>query len=86
MSVIRSLQGIVVSDAMEKSRILRIQRLVKHPNYKKYVKRTTKIIFHDEENVSRVGDKVLIQPCRPYSKRKNFKLREVLQSAGSNKQ
>lgn len=78
-SAVKALKGIVVSDVMNKSRTLKIERLVKHPEYKKYVRRTTKIIFHDEENKSHVGDRVLIQACRPYSKRKSFKLLRIVE-------
>lgn len=78
--VIKSLRGTVVSDAMDKSRTLRIERLVKHPTYRKYLRRTSKIIYHDEANASRVGDEVLIQPCRPRSKRKSFELMRILRS------
>ncbi|MDE3269509.1 MAG: 30S ribosomal protein S17 [Pseudomonadota bacterium] len=81
--VIKSLRGVVVSDAMDKSRTLRIARRVKHPTYRKYLRRTSKIIYHDEGNVSRVGDEVMIQPCRPRSKRKSFELMRVLHSASS---
>ena len=78
--VIKSLRGTVVSDAMDKSRTLCIQRLVKHPTYRKYLRRTSKIIYHDEDNTSRLGDEVLIQPCRPRSKRKSFELMRILHS------
>lgn len=76
--VIKSLRGMVVSAAMDKSRTLRIERLVKHPTYRKYLRRTSKIIFHDEDNASSVGDEVMIQPCRPRSKRKSFELMRIL--------
>ena len=77
-AVIKSLRGMVVSAAMDKSRTLRIERLVKHPTYRKYLRRTSKIIYHDEDNTSRVGDEVMIQPCRPRSKRKSFELMRIL--------
>ena len=78
-SKVKALKGIVVSDAMNKSRTLKIERLVKHREYEKYVRRTTKIIFHDEDNRSHIGDKVLIQACRPRSKRKSFELLQIVE-------
>ena len=78
---IKSLKGVVVRAVLPKTRTLMIERLVKHPAYKKYIKRTTKIMFHDEDNVSQTGDEVQIQPCRPYSKRKSFKLLRVIKEA-----
>ena len=62
---IKTLKGVVISAALSKTRTLKIERLVKHPTYHKYVKRTTKVLFHDEENKSQVGDEVLVRPCRP---------------------
>ena len=78
---IKTLKGVVVSAALTKTRTLKIERLVKHPAYHKYVKRTTKILFHDEENKSQVGDQVLVRPCRPRSKRKSFNLQEIIKAA-----
>lgn len=78
---IKTLKGVVVSAALSKTRTLKIERLVKHPAYHKYVKRTTKVLFHDEENQSKVGDEVLVRPCRPRSKRKSFNLQEIIKAA-----
>ena len=78
---IKALKGVVVSAALNKTRTLKIERLVKHPAYHKYVKRTTKILFHDEDNKSHVGDEVLVRPCRPRSKRKSFNLQEIIKAA-----
>lgn len=78
---IKSLKGVVISAALPKSRTLKIERLVKHPTYRKYVKRTTKILFHDEQNETQVGDEVLVQPCRPRSKRKSFSLLQIIKAA-----
>ena len=78
---IKTLKGIVVSAALAKTRTLKIERLVKHPSYHKYVKRTTKILFHDEDSKSQVGDEVLVRPCRPRSKRKSFSLLEIIKAA-----
>lgn len=68
----------VTSDKMDKSRVGTVDRLVKHPRYGKYLRRTTKIMFHDEGNVTHTGDVVLIDQTRPLSARKKFTLREVV--------
>jgi small subunit ribosomal protein S17 len=73
-----SIIGQVVSDKMDKTIVVQIERKVKHPMYGKYVKRTTKMYVHDEENSSRVGDVVRIQHTRPLSKTKRWKLVEIL--------
>jgi small subunit ribosomal protein S17 len=78
----KPLQGVVTSDKMEKSRVVTIERLVKHARYGKYSKRRTKIMFHDEKNESRTGDTVLIMASRPYSASKRFSLYKILQKAG----
>ena len=78
---VKTLKGVVTSAALSKTRTLKIERLVKHPVYRKYVKRTTKVLFHDEENKSQVGDEVLVRPCRPHSKRKSFALMEIVKAA-----
>jgi len=66
---IRTLQGRVVSDKMEKSIVVAIERIVKHPIYGKFIKRTTKLHVHDENNECGIGDKVEIRECRPLSPR-----------------
>ena len=71
----------MVSAALAKTRTLKIERLVKHPIYRKYMKRTTKVLFHDEDNKSQVGDEVLVRACRPRSKRKSFNLLEIIKVA-----
>ena len=78
---IKTLKGVVVSAALSKTRTLKIERLVKHPVYHKYIKRTTKVLFHDEDNKSQVGDEVLVRPCRPRSKHKSFNLLEIIRVA-----
>jgi len=78
---IKSLTGTVVSSKMQKTIAVVVERLVKHPQYGKYVRRTTKLLAHDEGNVSRAGDLVSITECRPYSKRKAWRLVEVLRRA-----
>jgi small subunit ribosomal protein S17 len=68
----RILQGVVVSDACDKTVIVRVDRRVMHPVYKKYVTRSKKYAAHDEENRYRTGDAVQIEESRPLSKRKHW--------------
>ena len=77
----RSLQGVVISDKMDKSITVQVERRVKHPLYKKFISRSTKFHAHDENNDCREGDKVVIQQCKPMSKTKNWRLVEVVQRA-----
>lgn len=74
----RSVIGQVVSNKMNKTIVVQIERKVKHPMYGKYVKRLTKMYAHDEDNTSQIGDVVKIQQTRPLSKTKRWKLVEVL--------
>ncbi len=78
----RTLTGRVVSDKMDKSITVLIERKVKHPKYGKYLTRSTKIHAHDEANTCREGDVVTISECRPLSKTKSWVLVEVLEKAG----
>lgn len=66
----RVLQGIVVSDGMDKSIVVKVERTFMHPLYKKYIRRSKKYMAHDEDNSAKVGDRVSIRECRPLSKRK----------------
>jgi small subunit ribosomal protein S17 len=68
----RVLQGVVVSDAMDKTVVVRVERRVMHPVYKKFIRRTKKYSAHDEANVHKVGDVVRIEECRPISKSKRW--------------
>jgi small subunit ribosomal protein S17 len=77
----RILTGRVVSDKMVKTVAVEIERLIRHPRYGKYVRRTTKLLAHDENGESHVGDLVTIAPCRPMSKRKSWRLLEVVKKA-----
>ncbi len=77
----RTVIGRVVSDKMDKSITVLVERKVKHPLYGKYVKRSTKLHAHDEENTCREGDTVSIAECRPLSKTKTWRLVEVLERA-----
>jgi small subunit ribosomal protein S17 len=80
-SVTRTSMGKVVSNKMNKTIVVLIERKVKHPLYGKYVKRFSKMVAHDEENACREGDLVLIQQTRPISKTKCWKLVEILEKA-----
>ena len=73
--------GLVVSNKMEKSITVAVERKVKHPIYGKFVKKTTKFKAHDEENTCGIGDTVLIMETRPLSKTKNWRLVEILERA-----
>ena len=78
---IRTLQGRVVSDKMEKSIVVAIERFVKHPIYGKFIKRTTKLHVHDENNECRKGDTVKVMETRPLSKDKRWRLVEIVEKA-----
>ena len=78
----RTLQGRVVSDKMDKSVTVLIERFEKHPLYGKYIRRSTKVHAHDEENQCNAGDTVLIEQCRPISKNKSWRLVKVVEAAG----
>ncbi|MGJ0486322.1 MAG: 30S ribosomal protein S17 [Methylomicrobium sp.] len=78
---VRTITGRVVSNKMDKTITVLVERVVKHPVYGKYIKRSTKMMAHDENNVCQEGDVVSITSCRPLSRHKTFKLVEVLESA-----
>jgi len=78
---VRTVTGRVVSNKMDKTIAVLVERLVKHPVYGKYVKRSTKFLVHDENNQCREGDVVAIASCRPISKNKTFKLVEVIEAS-----
>lgn len=73
--------GIVVSDKMDKTIVVQVERLVKHPVYKKYVRRRARYKAHDEANACKVGDKVMIEECRPLSRDKRWGVRQVIEQA-----
>ena len=77
----RTLTGRVVSTKMQKTVAVEIERLIKHDVYGKYIRRTTKLLAHDETGASHEGDLVKIAPCRPMSRRKSWRLVEVLEKA-----
>ncbi|ASD65784.1 MULTISPECIES: 30S ribosomal protein S17 [Pseudoalteromonas] len=76
---IRTVQGRVVSDKMDKSIVVAIERQVKHPIYGKFIKRTTKLHAHDENNTALAGDVVTIRECAPISKKKSWTLVDVIE-------
>ncbi len=78
---LRTITGRVISNKMDKTITVLVERVVKHPVYGKYIKRSTKMMAHDEQNVCQEGDVVSITSCRPLSKNKTFKLVQVLESA-----
>ncbi len=79
--VLRIQTGAVVSDKMDKSAVVMIERRVKHPIYGKFMKKSTKFHIHDENNECAVGDTVQISECRPISKTKSWKLVKVVEKA-----
>jgi small subunit ribosomal protein S17 len=70
----RIMQGVVVSDKMDKSVVVNVERRTQHPLYKKFIRRSKKYVAHDENNSCKEGDVVQIQECRPISKRKNWEV------------
>jgi small subunit ribosomal protein S17 len=78
---LRTLTGRVVSSKMNKTIAVEVERLVKHPRYGKYIRRSTKLLAHDETNESREGDTVTIAECRPLSRSKSWRLVAVVERA-----
>ena len=79
----KTLTGKVVSNKMEKTIAVEIERLIKHPRYGKFIRRTTKLLAHDEKGEAAEGDTVSIAPCRPLSRRKSYKLVSVVEKASA---
>ena len=77
----RVVVGRVVSDKMNKSVSVSIERVIKHPVYGKYIRRTSKVMAHDETNECKAGDKVAIRECRPMSKNKAWQVVDVIERA-----
>lgn len=71
---------VVTSDKMDKSRVGTVEKMVRHDRYGKFIKRRTKIMFHDEKNETKIGDSVLIEVTRPLSSRKHFRLKQVIET------
>ena len=80
---VRKVFGRVVSSAADKTVSVSIDRVVKHPVYGKYIRRTSKVMAHDEDNACKLGDRVAIAECRPLSRRKSWRVVEVMGSNGA---
>jgi small subunit ribosomal protein S17 len=78
---LRTITGRVVSNKMDKTVAVLVERVIKHPVYGKYIRRSTKLLAHDEKNQCQEGDLVSIASCRPISKRKTFRIVEVVENA-----
>ena len=78
---LRTVSGRVSSSKMDKTITVLVERVVRHPLYGKYIRRSTKLHAHDENNECQEGDLVMIQPCRPLSKSKSWMLVKVLEKA-----
>ena len=76
-----TIEGVVVSDKMDKTIVVRVERLVKHPIFHKYVKRFVKYKAHDESNDCRKGDRVMIAASRPLSKEKRWRMVQIVEKA-----
>jgi small subunit ribosomal protein S17 len=74
-------EGVVVSDAMQKTRVVKVERVYRHPQYERVVRVAKKVKAHDEGNESHVGDRVLIEETRPLSKEKRWRIRTILTRA-----
>ena len=79
----RTLTGRVVSTKMQKTIAVEIERLIRHEQYGKFIRRTTKLLAHDENSESKEGDTVQIVPCRPLSRRKSWKLSKIVVRANA---
>ncbi len=77
----RAIVGRVVSDKMDKTVSVAIERLIKHPVYGKYIRRTTKVLAHDAQNECKEGDRVAISECRPISKSKSWAVVNIVERA-----
>jgi len=77
----KSREGVVVSDAMQKTRVVKIERVFRHPRYQRVVRVSKKLKAHDEANESKVGDRVLIEETRPLSKEKRWRIRSIVSRA-----
>jgi small subunit ribosomal protein S17 len=73
--------GVVVSNAADKSVVVKVENLILHPLYHRFVRTTSKFMAHDEENACSNGDRVLIEECRPLSRRKRWRVRRIIEHA-----
>jgi small subunit ribosomal protein S17 len=71
-------EGVVVSDKMQKTRVVKVDRVYRHPRYERVVRMSKKFKAHDENNESRVGDRVIIEETRPLSKDKRWRIRQIV--------
>jgi small subunit ribosomal protein S17 len=71
-------EGVVVGDKMQKTRVVRIERVYRHPRYQRVVRSSKKLKAHDENNESRIGDRVIIEETRPLSKEKRWRIRQIV--------
>ena len=78
MAETKTKEGVVVSDKMTKTRVVKIERVYRHPRYERVITRSKRLKAHDETNASKVGDRVLIEETRPLSKDKRWRIRQVL--------
>ena len=78
MSERKSREGVVVSDGRQKTRVVKIERVFRHPKYQRVIRMSKKLKAHDEANESHVGDRVLIEETRPLSKEKRWRIRKIL--------
>jgi small subunit ribosomal protein S17 len=81
VGVKKTREGVVVSDKMTKTRVVVIERVFRHPQYERVIPRSKRLKAHDEQNASKVGDRVLIEETRPLSKEKRWRILQVLASA-----
>jgi small subunit ribosomal protein S17 len=77
----KSQTGTVISDKMDKTVVVQVDRLVKHSTYKKYVRRRAKYTVHDETNACKIGDRVVIRETRPLSKTKRWRVSQIVEKA-----
>ncbi|MEZ5560895.1 MAG: 30S ribosomal protein S17 [Pseudomonadales bacterium] len=77
----RTMTGVVVSDRMNKSIVVKVERRVQHPVYGKIIRRSTKVHAHDENNECKIGDTVTVVECRPVSKTKTWRLQSIVERA-----
>ena len=80
MGARKTREGVVVSDAMQKTRVVVIEWVFRHPRYQRVIRRSKRLKAHDEENRSRVGDRVLVEETRPLSREKRWRIRQILSS------
>ena len=73
--------GVVVSNAPEKSVVVKVESFVMHPLYQRFMRTASKFMAHDEENACNAGDRVLIEECRPLSRRKRWRVRKIIERA-----